>query len=56
MWMGKGGGGDGWEVTPRVLEAETNKSQVQGVPWWKVPELEGRLELLELQRSECHAC
>lgn len=53
---GKQGGGDGWEVEPRILEVATGKSQVRGVPPWKVTEPEGCLELLELKRHECHAC
>lgn len=53
---GKQGGSDGWEVEPRVLEVATSKSQIRGVPRWKVTEPEGRLELLELKRHECRAC
>lgn len=52
---GKRGGCDGREVKPRVLDVATSKSQVRGVPPWKVTEPEGRLELLELKRRECHA-
>lgn len=53
---GKQGGSDGWEVEPRVLEVATSKSQIRGVPRWKVTEPEQRLELLELKRRECRAC
>lgn len=50
------GGSDGREVEPRVLEVATSKSQIHGVPRWKVTEQEGRLELLELKRRECRTC